>query len=67
MPSKSEYFRRLGNEAQERAERATNPQIKLAFSDVATGWFTLAEQTAWLDRRDEAEQQDTRKNREDRL
>jgi hypothetical protein len=44
-----EEYRRRGNEARERAARSTNQSIKQAFLEVARGWFTLAEQVAWLD------------------
>jgi antibiotic biosynthesis monooxygenase (ABM) superfamily enzyme len=50
MYSRAERYRRLGIEAQQRAKQATNPNIKLAFTDVADGWFALAERVTWLDR-----------------
>jgi hypothetical protein len=55
MSLRAEYYRRRGIEAQSRADRATNTQIRLAFRDVADGWFALAEQVDWLDKRAEAE------------
>jgi hypothetical protein len=61
MSSRAEYYRRRGIEAQERAEHAIKPETKLAFRDVASGWFTLAEQAAWLERRDDAEHEDKKK------
>jgi len=54
MYSRAEYYRRRGIEAQERADRAVKAEIKLAFLDVANGWFALAEQTARLDRQYDA-------------
>jgi hypothetical protein len=42
-------YRRRGNEARQRAAQYTNQSIKQAFLEVARGWFTLAEQVAWLD------------------
>jgi hypothetical protein len=47
--SRAEYYRRRGIEAQQRAARATEPKIKDAFEDVASGWFVLAEQVEWLE------------------
>ena len=61
LSSRAEYYHRRGIEAQERAERATKAETQLAFSDVASGWFTLAKQAAWLDRRDDAEHEDEKK------
>jgi hypothetical protein len=49
MHPRVEEYRRRGIEARQRAERSTNLNIKQAFIDVARGWFTLAEQVAWLD------------------
>ena len=61
LSSRSEYFRRRGIEAQERPDHATKPEIKLALSDVASGWFLLAEQVTWLDKRNAAEHEDQKK------
>jgi hypothetical protein len=44
-------YRGRGIEALQRAAQATKPEIRLAFEDVASGWFVLAEQVDWLDRR----------------
>jgi hypothetical protein len=56
MYSRVEEYRRRGNEAR---QRATNLSIKEAFLDIARGWFTLAEQVAWLDsERDRSEPND---------
>jgi hypothetical protein len=49
MYSRVEEYRRRGNEARQRAAQATNLSVKEAFVEVARGWFTLAEQVAWLD------------------
>jgi hypothetical protein len=49
MYSRAEDYRRRGIEARQRAAQSTNLSIKQAFMDVARGWFTLAEQVAWLD------------------
>jgi hypothetical protein len=49
MYSRAEEYRRRGNEARQRAAQSTNLSIKEAFLEVARGWFTLAEQVAWLD------------------
>src|SRR5262249_58628203 len=51
MSSRAEYYRGRGIEALQRAAQATKPEIRLAFEEVASGWFVLAEQVDWLDRR----------------
>jgi hypothetical protein len=59
MYSRVEEYRRRGNEARQRAAQTTNLSIKEAFVDVARGWFTLAEQVAWLEgERDRSERND---------
>jgi len=55
MCSRAEEYRRRGIEAKQRAAQAN---IRLAFEDVARGWFLLAEQANWLDRRDRDAQHD---------
>ena len=54
MSSRAENYRRLGIEAQRRATQAIKPEIRLAFEDVASGWFALAKQVDWLDTRHDA-------------
>ena len=49
MSLRVEEYRRRGSEARQRAAQSTNQNIKQAFLEVARGWFTLAEQVAWLD------------------
>lgn len=61
MHSKAEEYRRRGIEAQQGAARATDLSIKQTFTDIAHGWFALADQAAWLDRRSEAIQQQSKK------
>ena len=50
MPSRAEYYRRRGLEAQQRAAQTTEEKIKDAFETVAGGWFELAEQFDWLEK-----------------
>jgi hypothetical protein len=50
MRSRAEEYRRRGIEAQQRAARATDLSIKQTFTDIANGWFALAEQAEWLER-----------------
>jgi hypothetical protein len=49
MRSRAEEYRRRGTEAEQRAAQATEPTIKNAFEDVASGWFLLAHQVEWLE------------------
>jgi hypothetical protein len=56
MSSRAEQYRRRGIEARQRAAQATDPNVRLAFEEVARGWFALAEQVAWLDRHDVGQQ-----------
>jgi hypothetical protein len=58
MHSRAENYRSRGIEAEQRAAQTTDPNIRLAFEDVARGWFLLAEQANWLDRRDRDAQHD---------
>ena len=59
--SRAEYYRSLGIEAEQRAAKATEPKIKVAFEDVANGWFELAEQMDWRERQhDRAERNNTK-------
>ena len=51
MRSRAEEYRRRGTEAEQRAAQATEPTIKNAFEDVASGWFLLAHQVEWLEGR----------------
>src|SRR5215831_12474833 len=51
MSSRSEYYRRRGLEAQQRAAQTTEPKIRDAFEIVVESWFELAEQLDCLDRR----------------
>ena len=51
MSSRAEQYRSRGIEAQQRAAQATDLSLKEAFKDVARGWFAVAEQAEWLDRR----------------
>src|SRR5262249_2750568 len=54
MSSRAENYHRLGIEARRRAAQAIKPEIRLAFEDVASGWFALAKQVDWLDTRYDA-------------
>jgi hypothetical protein len=47
--------------SQQGAARATDLSIKQTFTDIAHGWFALADQAAWLDRRSEAIHQQSKK------
>jgi hypothetical protein len=47
----SDDYQRLGFEAQNQAARATDPAVKEGFQLLAQGWFALADQTEWLERR----------------
>jgi hypothetical protein len=47
----SDDYQRLGFEAQNRAARATDHALKEGFQLLAQGWFALADQTEWLERR----------------
>ena len=59
MSSRSEYYRRRGLEAQQRAAQTTEPKIRDAFEIVAEGWFELAEQLDCLERRGQASRQES--------
>jgi hypothetical protein len=48
-------------EARQRAAQITDLSIKQAFTDIARGWFTLAEQVAWLDQERGRSQRDDKK------
>jgi hypothetical protein len=61
MDSRAEEYRRRGMEARQRAAQITDLSIKQAFTDIARGWFTLAEQVAWLDQERGRSQRDDKK------
>jgi hypothetical protein len=48
MYSRAEDYRCRGIEAEQRAAQATTPNVRLAFEEVALGWFLLAGQANWL-------------------
>jgi hypothetical protein len=50
MYSRSEYYRRRGLEAKERAAQSTDLSVREALKDVARHWLALAERVDWLDR-----------------
>jgi len=48
--SRADEYRRRGIEAQRRAAKLTDLNIKKTFTDIANHWFALAEQAEWLER-----------------
>ena len=51
MHSRTEYYRRRGLAAKERAAQSTDLSVREAFKDIARHWLALAERVEWLERR----------------
>jgi hypothetical protein len=50
MSLRADMYRQKAAEAKQSVARASNPSIKTAFEEVASGWLKLAEQMEWVDR-----------------
>jgi hypothetical protein len=57
MSSRAEQYRRGGIEARKPRHKQPIQTSDFAFEAAARGWFALAEQVAWLDRRHDVGQQ----------
>ena len=51
MPARSDMYRRFAIEAKQQRSRASDPQVRQGFADIADHWAGLAEQSDWLDQR----------------
>ena len=51
MPARSDMYRRFAIEAKQQRSRASDPQVRQGFADIADHWAGLAEQSDWLDKR----------------
>jgi len=51
MASRSDAYRRLAMQAKQQSSRASDPEIRQGFADIADHWAGLAEQSDWLERR----------------
>lgn len=51
MAARSDMFRRLAIQAKQQRSRASDPEVRQGFADVADHWAGLAEQSDWLDAR----------------
>lgn len=51
MSSRSDAYRRHAMQAKQQSSRASDPEIRQGFADIADHWAGLAEQSEWLERR----------------
>ena len=51
MAARSDTYRRLSIQAKQQSSRASDPDVRQGFADIADHWTGLAEQSDWLDRR----------------
>jgi hypothetical protein len=51
MAARSDRYRRLAIQAKQQRARASDPEVKQGFADIADHWAGLAEQSDWLDTR----------------
>jgi hypothetical protein len=51
MAARSDMYRRFALQAKQQRSRASDPEARQAFADIADHWAGLAEQSDWLDKR----------------
>jgi hypothetical protein len=51
MAARSDMYRRFAIQAKQQRSRASDPEIRQGFADIAEHWAGLADQSDWLDKR----------------
>jgi hypothetical protein len=51
MPARSDLYRKFAIRAKQQSSRASDPEVRQGFADIADHWSGLAEQSDWLDKR----------------
>jgi hypothetical protein len=51
MTARSDTYRRFAIQAKQQGSRASDPEVRQGFADIADHWAGLAEQSDWLDKR----------------
>ena len=51
MPARSNMYRKFAIQAKQQRSRASDPEVRQGFADIALHWAGLAEQSDWLDKR----------------
>jgi hypothetical protein len=48
MPARSDMYRKFAIQAKQQSSRASDPEVRQGFADIADRWSGLAEQSAHL-------------------
>ena len=51
MPARSDMYRKFAIHAKQQSSRASDPEVRQGFADIADHWAGLAERSDWLDKR----------------